>query len=330
MDLRLEASAASELAENFAGDPDFRVPAIDWQRTARRVLTLERIDGIRIDDVPAIEAEGFDPHEILERCARVFFNQAFRDGFFHADLHPGNMFVARSGPWRGALMPVDFGIMGRLDKATRNFLADMLLGFLERDYERVADVHFAAGYVPADQSHEAFMQAARAIGEPIFGRSMHEISVARLLAQLFQVTETFEMETQPQLLLLQKTMLVAEGVGRRLDPTTNMWILAQPLMEEWMRENRGPEARLRELVTELAPRLERPPALPARIDRIVAPVDAEGTQLHPDSLRALRADQDAAVFGLRPGALRPVDHAARIWLVFWLVALSGFLMGLLF
>lgn len=264
LDLRLEAAAASELRDNTEQDPGFRVPKIDWVRTGRRAMTLERIEGIRIDDINALEAAGFDRREILRRSAESFFNQVFRDGFFHADIHPGNMFVAADG----TLCPVDFGIMGRLDRKTRNYLADMLVGFLDRDYRRVAEVHFEAGYVPARKSVGDFTQAVRSIGEPILGKPLHEISLARLLAHLFQVTETFEMEAQPQLLLLQKTMLVAEGVGRTLDPSVNMWALARPLIEEWILANRGPEARLRDAVTGTVSRLENLPQLLSRAEAV--------------------------------------------------------------
>ena len=264
MDLRLEAAAASELRENTENDSGFRVPRIDWVRTGRKVMTLERIEGIRIDDLAALEAVGFAPRDILRRSAESFFNQVFRDGFFHADIHPGNMFVTADG----TLCPVDFGIMGRLDRKTRNYLADMLIGFLDRDYKRVAEVHFEAGYVPARKSVGAFTQAIRSIGEPILGKPLHEISLARLLAHLFQVTETFEMEAQPQLLLLQKTMLVAEGVGRTLDPTINMWSLARPLIEEWILVNRGPEARLRDMVTDTVSTLEQLPQLLGRAEAV--------------------------------------------------------------
>lgn len=240
MDLRFEAAAASELRQNFTGDPGFRVPPIDWLRTSARVLTLARVDGIRVDDHPALLAAGHEVHAIMEKAASAFFNQVFRDGFFHADLHPGNLFIASDG----AIVAVDFGIMGRLDRKTRYYLADMLLAFLTGDYRRVAEVHFEAGYVPATQSREWFAQACRSIGEPILDRPLHEISLGKLLAQLFQVTKQFDMETQPQLLLLQKTMMLCEGVGRMLDPRVNMWLLARPLIEDWMRENRGPEARV--------------------------------------------------------------------------------------
>ncbi len=280
MDLRLEAAAASELAENFAGDADFRVPRVDWQRTSQRVLTLERVSGIRIDDRAALFAAGHDIEAILAKAAGAFFNQVFRDGFFHADLHPGNMFVEASG----ALAVVDFGIMGRLDRKTRYYLADMLLGFLSGDYRRVAEVHFDAGYVPARQSVDAFTQACRSVGEPIMGRPLQDISLAKLLAQLFQVTEQFEMETQPQLLLLQKTMVLAEGVGRHLDPAINMWTLARPLIEEWMRTNRGPEARIVDTISELAALFDRLPQLVRDVERAAGELVESGVRLHPETI----------------------------------------------
>ncbi|MGE4218265.1 MAG: 2-polyprenylphenol 6-hydroxylase [Alphaproteobacteria bacterium] len=295
MDLRMEAAAASELAENFRDDPDFQVPAVDWQRTGARVLTLQRVRGIRIDDVERLAAAGFDSRDVLARSAAVFFNQVFRDGFFHADMHPGNMFVsdpdgdaAEGEIPRGTLVPVDFGIMGRLDRPTRNFLADMLIAFLDRDYRRVAEIHFDAGYVPPNQSIDLFAQACRAIAEPILDRPMHEISVARLLGQLFTVTAAFRMPTQPQLLLLQKTMLVAEGVGRRLDPTTNMWLLARPLVEAWMRQHRGPEARIADAAGDWIGRLERLPALLDRAAAMEAAFTPQGLRLHPETAAALR------------------------------------------
>ncbi|MGH7110390.1 MAG: AarF/UbiB family protein, partial [Stellaceae bacterium] len=280
MDLRFEAAAASELAENFAGDPDFRVPRVDWRRTGRTVLTLERISGIRIDDRAALLAAGHAIGDLLAKASRAFFNQVFRDGFFHGDLHPGNMFVAADG----ALVVVDFGIMGRLDRRTRTYLADMLLGFLSGDYRRVAEVHFAAGYVPPRRSIDAFTQACRSIGEPIFGKPLQEISIARLLAQLFEVTEQFEMETQPQLLLLQKTIVLVEGVGRRLDPEANIWTLARPLIEAWMRENRGPEARLRDGIETLFETAERLPRLVESLDTLVGTWAHEGVRLHAETL----------------------------------------------
>jgi ubiquinone biosynthesis protein len=287
MDLRFEAAAASELAENFAGDPGFRVPRVDWPRTGRVVLTLERITGVRIGDREALLAAGHPIDALLAKAASAFFNQVFRDGFFHADLHPGNMFVAEDG----ALVVVDFGIMGRLDRDTRYYLADMLLGFLSGDYHRVAEVHFAAGYVPAGQSVAAFTQACRSIGEPILGRPLQEISIGRLLAQLFGITEQFGMETQPQLLLLQKTIVLVEGVGRRLDPDINIWTLARPLIEAWMRDNRGPEARLRLSLETAADVIGRLPGLVRNLDSLVGDMARDGVVLHAETIAAHAAEQ---------------------------------------
>lgn len=283
MDLRMEAAAASELAQNFRDDPSFGVPAIDWDRTSQRVLTLERVRGIKVDEVESIRAAGFDPDEVLAKASAAFFNQVFRDGFFHADLHPGNLFVDAAGN----VVAVDFGIMGRLDRATRTYLADMLLGFLNGDYRRVATVHFQAGYVPAHQSLETFTQACRAIGEPLLNKPLHEISLGRLLAQLFAVTEQFEMETQPQLLLLQKSMLTAEGVGRALNPRINMWELARPLIEDWMRENRGPEARLADDLETVMRVVRDLPAALRHAERLTRMLTEAGLKAHPETLNEL-------------------------------------------
>jgi ubiquinone biosynthesis protein len=285
MDLRLEAAAASEFAESLADDADVRVPKVDWQRTARRVLTLERIEGIPVDEREALVAAGHDPTAIITHAAESFFTQVFRNGFFHADMHPGNLFVDAEG----RLVMVDFGIMGRLDRKTRHYLAEMLTGFLQGDYHTVADVHFRAGYVPRHKSVDAFMQACRSIGEPIMNKPLHEISLARLLAQLFQVTETFEMETQPQLLLLQKSMLLAEGVGRTLNPEVNMWQLARPLIEAWMMANRGPEARLRDTLQSAVETLEHLPELARQAETALGQLAEGGLRLHPDTVQALAA-----------------------------------------
>jgi ubiquinone biosynthesis protein len=283
MDLRLEAAAAAEFAEQLADDPNVHIPGVDWQRTARRVLTLERISGIPVDEREALIAAGHDPTAIVARAAETFFNQVFRHGFFHADIHPGNLFVDAAG----RLVMVDFGIMGRLDRKTRSYLADMLIGFLSGDYRAVAEVHFRAGYVPPHKSVDAFMQACRSIGEPILNKPLHEISLARLLAQLFQVTETFEMETQPQLLLVQKSMLFAEGVGRKLNPEVNMWQLARPLVEAWMRETRSPEARLGEAAQAVADTVERLPELAGQARAALAQLAEGGLKLHPETVKAL-------------------------------------------
>lgn len=283
MDLRLEAAAGDELRTNFKGDQHFRVPAIDWTRTGRRVLTLERIAGIAADEIVLLQEAGHNAEDLVANMARAFFLQVFRDGFFHADLHPGNLMIAEDG----AIQAIDFGIMGRVDRRTRYYLAEMLIGFLTADYARVSAVHFRAGYVPAHHSEEAFAQAARAIAEPIMGRPLKDISLARLLAQLFQITDRFQMEAQPQLLLLQKTMLVAEGVGRKLYPDTNMWELARPLIESWMTEAMTPEAKAAEAMSEAGRLLERLPAMVADMSDTVSTLARDGLKLHPETMDAM-------------------------------------------
>ena len=255
MDLRMEAAAASELAENFAGDTSYVVPAIDWQRTAKRVLTQARVSGVPIDARAALLAAEHDIEEVLTRAAEIFFNQVFRDGFFHGDQHPGNMHVNEAG----AIVAVDFGIMGRLDLKTRFFLADMLLALLERDYRRLAQIHQDAGFLPSDQSVIMFSQALRAVTEPIVDRPLEAISFARILAQLLHVAKAFDIPAQPQLLLLQKNMMMAEGISRQLAPDLNIWTLAKPLIEEWMLANRAPEARLTATLAAMAQQIERLP-----------------------------------------------------------------------
>jgi len=283
MDLRFEAAAAAEMAENFADDPDYSVPQVDWSRTGRRVMTTERVSGISFDDRDAIVAAEHDPLAVMTKAAEAFFQQVFRDGFFHADLHAGNMFVRDDG----GLAAVDFGIMGRVDGATRRYLGELLVAFLSRNYRRAAEVHFEAGWVPAHRSVDTFTQACRSIAEPILDKPQNEISIARLLGQLFQITETFEMETQPQLLLLQKTMLVAEGTGRKLCPEANMWLLARPLIEDWMTENMGPEARLREAVGGMATTIGRLPELIEVAERSASMLADGRVRLHPDTVREL-------------------------------------------
>jgi ubiquinone biosynthesis protein len=283
MDLRFEAAAAAEMAENFRGDQNFRIPAIDWERTARRVMTIERVLGIPIGDREALVAAGHEPRDLVAKAAGAFFAMVFRDGFFHADLHPGNLFVDETG----AIVAIDFGITGRLDRKHRSYLADMLLGFLTGDYGRVAQVHFDAGFVPQGESLPHFTQACRSIGEPLFGKPLDQISVGRLLSQLFQVTRQFNMETQPQLLMLQKTIVLAEGLGRLLDPSVNMWVLAQPLVEEWMAINRSVPARAVEALAEMAAGLERLPIALGDLETLLRRLAQGGFALHPDTVKAL-------------------------------------------
>ncbi|MFN7168310.1 MAG: 2-polyprenylphenol 6-hydroxylase [Pannonibacter sp.] len=264
MDFRLEAAALSEMAENTAEDPGFRVPAVDWMRSAKGVLTMEWIDGRKLSDVAGITEDGMDLEALGANVIQSFLRHTLRDGFFHADMHQGNLFVRPDG----TLVAVDFGITGRLGRAERRFLAEILYGFITRDYRRVAEVHFEAGYVPADQDVDVFAQAIRAIGEPIHGHDASEISMARLLTQLFEITELFQMRTQPQLIMLQKTMVVVEGVARTLNPRLDMWRTAEPVVSHWIAGNLGPVGRLRDLGTGLTALGRIATDLPIFADRI--------------------------------------------------------------
>jgi ubiquinone biosynthesis protein len=243
LDLRMEASAISEMAENTKDDFGFRVPKVDWVRTSRQVLTTEWIDGTPIADVATLKSKGFDLIKLGDSVIQNFLRHAIRDGFFHADMHQGNLFVDHAGN----LVAVDFGITGRLNEKERLFLAEILYGFITRDYVRVSQVHFDAGYVPRDQNPNDFAQALRAIGEPILDLSAQEISMARLLTQLFEVTGQFNMVAQPQLLLLQKTMVVVEGVARMLNPELNMWKTAEPVVRTWIERKLGIVGKIEEV-----------------------------------------------------------------------------------
>ena len=240
MDFRLEAAAASEFAENCAGDTEFRVPGVDWDRTAKDVLTLEWIDGIPLSDVDGLKKAGADLADLGRVVIQSFLRNAMRDGFFHADMHQGNLFRDREG----RLVAVDFGIMGRLGLKERRFLAEILYGFITRDYLRVAEVHFEAGYVPDTHRVEDFAQAIRAIGEPIHSHTADQISMAKLLTLLFEITALFDMRTRTELVLLQKTMVVVEGVARGFDPKLDIWATSDPVVRSWIEENLGPIGKL--------------------------------------------------------------------------------------
>ncbi|GAB5507453.1 MAG: 2-polyprenylphenol 6-hydroxylase [Rhizobiaceae bacterium] len=273
MDLRLEAAALSEMAENIANDPGFRIPSVDWARTGRDVVTMEWIDGVKMSDVEGLRAAGHDPVALAAALIQSFLRHTLRDGFFHADMHPGNLFVEADG----TIVAVDFGIMGRLGRKERRFLAEILYGFIRRDFRRVAEVHFEAGYVPGHHDVAAFAQALRAIGEPIHGQPAETISMAKLLTLLFEVTELFDMQTRPELLLLQKTMVVVEGVARTLDPHFNMWKTAEPVVGTWIAENLGPRGVIsdaRDGVGAMLSLARQAPDLAARTERLSREIDA--------------------------------------------------------
>ena len=322
MDLRLEGAAMSEMAENIAkaGDPGFRIPKIDWSRTSARILTTEWVDAIPIADLDAIDRAGIDREKLGNHVIQSFLRHAMRDGFFHADMHQGNLFVDPDG----TLVAVDFGIMGRLGPKEKRFLAEILYGFLMRDYRRSAQMHLDAGYVPTHFSVEAFAQALRSIGEPLMNRTAEEISMARLLSQLFEVTELFDMKTRPELLLLQKTMIVVEGVARMLDPRLNMWTAAEPVVKEWMEDQIGPRRRLGEtaegigalagLVTQAPKFIEQT----RKVSAALAGFGENGLHLDDSTVKRMAAEQASRSWPTRAalwfGAVALGAIAVKLWL----------------
>ena len=263
MDLRFEAAAANELYENTKNDIGFKVPKIYWNQTSKRVLCLEKVDGISIREVENLKSLNIDIKKLAKDIIQHFLRHAVRDGFFHADMHQGNIFINNSGQ----IVPIDFGIMGRLDDLSKKFLAEILYGFIKRDYKKVAEVHLAAGLVPKEVPVDDLAQALRSIGEPIFGQSIKDISGGKLLKQLFDVTEKFNMQTQPQLLMLQKTMVVVEGVARRLNPETNIWETSRPVLEKWLKETKDPITTLNETLKNSAEVIKRLPEMPQIMDK---------------------------------------------------------------
>ena len=270
LDLQREAASASELRENMVAEPGYYIPEIDWRRTARRVLTLEWLDGIKLNDREALIAAGHDCEALAAILVRAFLRQAVVDGFFHADLHHGNLFALQDG----RIAAIDFGIMGRIDRRARMWLAEILYGLITGDYRRVAEIHFEAQYVPAHHNVEEFATALRAAGEPIRGLPVKEISVGRMLESLFSITRDFDMPTQPHLLLLQKSMVMNEGVATALDPDINMWETAEPFLREWLRSELGPEAYYADRLIELVRAAKLIPELIQRMDKYYPPFGA--------------------------------------------------------
>ncbi len=264
LDLRMEASAASALKDDLKDTPGVRVPEIVWPLTARRVLTLEWIEATPIADIAALEARGIDLKALARRVIEVFLTQALHKGFFHADMHQGNLMVDE----KGRLTLVDFGIMGRLDEATRRTFAEIVHGFITRDYMRTAKVHFDAGYVPKVHSIDAFAQALRAVGEPLFGLSADRVDMSRVLQQLFDVTALFDMHLRPELVLLQRTMVTVEGVARTLDPNINMWEASTPVVRVAITDAIGPKRQLDRLREATLKALDIAPQLPKYVETI--------------------------------------------------------------
>ena len=300
LDLRLESASASEFAENTRADPGFSVPRVDWQLSGRRVMTLDWAEGIAIHDIAALKAAGHDTAALGEAVLGLFLRHALRDGYFHADMHQGNLMVAENGD----IIALDFGIMGHIDDYTRRVYAEILFGFIQRDYKRVAEVHFEAGYVPAERDVDEFARALRAVGEPIFGASANQISMAHLLAYLFEVTERFGMQTRTELILLQRTMVVVEGVARSLHPDINIWHVARPIVEDYIREHIGPAALIRDLAQTARVLSRFGPRLPAMAEAALIrqaerpPPPAQGRRLGPAGLVLLGAALGAALVAL--------------------------------
>ena len=281
LDLRREAASASELAENMAAVPGFVIPSIDWNRTARRVMTMEWIEGVKLADRAALIEAGHDGKALGALLVQAFLRQAIADGFFHADLHQGNLFALPDG----RIAAIDFGIMGRIDRRARVWLAEILHGLITGNYKRVAEIHFEAGYVPAHHNVGEFTTALRAVGEPIRGLAAKEISIGQMLDGLFAITRDFDMQTQPHLLLLQKTMVMVEGVATALDPDLNMWETSGPFVQEWIRSELGPEAWLADRIVDDVKTLA---GLPDLIRRIEAQFPAPGGAPPPPPLREVQ------------------------------------------
>ncbi|MCE8544242.1 2-polyprenylphenol 6-hydroxylase [Ruegeria pomeroyi] len=293
LDLRLESAAASEYADNTKGDTGFRLPPVRWSLSARRVMTLGWADGVALGDNAALDAAGHNRRDLGERVLRLFLLHALRDGYFHADMHQGNLKVAADGD----IIAYDFGIMGHIDEYTRRVYAEILFGFIRRDYKRVAEVHFEAGYVPATQDVDEFARALRAVGEPIFGMDATHISMGRLLSYLFEVTERFGMETRTELILLQRTMVVVEGVARSLDPHINIWEVARPVVEDYIKQSIGPRAVLADLGKTALVVARFGPRLPDLVERALVAQSQPGLDEKPGRSAAFWPALGGALIG---------------------------------
>jgi len=294
LDLRLESSAASEFAANTKDDAGFELPRIRWEHSARRVMTLEWADGVSMGDNAAIDAAGHNRVDLSERVLKLFLLHALRDGYFHADMHQGNLKVAPNGD----IVAYDFGIMGHIDEYTRRVYAEILFGFIRKDYKRVAEVHFEAGYVPADKDVDEFARALRAVGEPIFGMDASKISMGRLLTYLFEVTERFGMETRTELILLQRTMVVVEGVARSLNPNINIWQVAAPVVTDYIQKSIGPRAVINDLYKTARVLTRFGPRLPGLVEQALI---AQSSPPHENRRGFWRWIALAGVFGVFAG-----------------------------
>ena len=307
LDLRLEGAALSELAENTKDDPKFRTPKPDWTRTTQRLLTTEWVSATPISNIEKLKQQGHDLTALGTHVLQTFLRQAMRDGFFHADMHPGNLMVEPDG----TLVALDCGIMGRLKAKEQRFLAEILHGFVTGNYLKAAQAHFDAGYVPPIHSVEEFAQGLRAIGEPIADRPASEVSMARFLGQLFEYTAVYDMQTRPELILLQKNLVIAEGVARSLNPELNMWRAAEPVVKDWLTEQLGPKAKLQKM-TEGAKAIDRfLDELPTHITHLEQDLDGLA-----NLSRTLRAMDEDTLKRVMVGRSHPsLSHQVAVWLI---------------
>ena len=264
LDLRFEAASICEFGENTENDSGFEIPSVNWEHTAQRVLTTSWMDGIALNDTRALDEAGIDRKMLARNLMQNFLRHAIRDGLFHADMHPGNLFA---DPKSGAILAVDFGIMGRIGRREQRFLAEILYGFITRNYRHIAQLHFDIGYVPKSQSVEEFALALRMIGEPMHGRRANDISMARVFGQLLRVTEIFDMAARPELILLQKNMALVEGVGRMLDPEMDIWSISEPVVGNWIRQKAGPKGRMEDMTGQIIELFRSARKIPEMVER---------------------------------------------------------------
>ena len=309
LDLRREAASASELAEGMRGFEGYCIPSVDWDRTNGRVMTIEWIDGIKISDTEALKAAGHDLPALASRLVLAFLTQAISAGFFHADMHQGNLFVRPDG----AIVAIDFGIMGRIDRRARQWLAEILYGLTTGNYQRVAEIHFEAQYVPSYHSVDEFATALRAVGEPMRGKPVSELSVGMMLDGLFAITRDFDMQTQPHLLLLQKTMVMVEGIATQLHPQINMWDVSAPYVRGWIRDELGPEAALADRIRTDVQTLLRLPALVRRVEEMFPPRGGAPEQPPLPEIRLMWDERGLRPVRLLGYAVAALAGAALLW-----------------
>jgi len=298
IDLRLEAAAQSEIRENIINDDYFSVPDVYWDLTRKNILISDWVDAIPAKDMNKITEEGFNKKKIGKNILKTFLTTSIRDGLFHADMHQGNLFIEKEEK----IIAVDFGIVGHLDFESKQYLNNILLGFINRDYDKIANVHFEAGYVPETEDKKKFAQALRSIGEPIQGKEASDISIGNLLTQLFEITNQFNMKTQPQLLLLQKTMVVVEGVAREYDPNLNIWTESEPILNELSKidfvnkfnfSTDEVVNRAKDIILNLPKNID---GVKKNINQMGKIIDYQGIKIHPESLNSLNNTNNNLLF----------------------------------